>query len=118
MSRRRWLRLAFVAGVAAVAAGAWVAWLSGPSRFTVQWAAKGMTRAEVINAVGGPPLDYTDDRRPLPFGRADYPQWTVHGRQLTVHFGPDGRADQVTVRPYYPKDSETLVDELLDWLGL
>jgi hypothetical protein len=118
MRRRRWLRLALVAGTVAVAAWAWVAWFSGPSRFTVQRAAKGMTRAEVVAAVGGPPLDYTDDPLTTPFGRADYPQWTVHGRRLIVHFGPDGRADQVTVQKYYPTGSHTLVDELLDWLGL
>ena len=99
MRRRR-----VIAGlvVVALAVGLTV-WLwprpTGPRLATFQQVQPGMTRAEVYDALGGPPGDYTDlgFTYAVPSHRTEF--WVANDGMLTVKYGDDGRVAKATTEP-------------------
>jgi hypothetical protein len=128
--RRRRLRTAAVLACGAIFFGAYVWYAIAASRAQAALVAayeeinarsnEGLTEADVIAIVGGPPDDGPSPGVKGPFkggGQTGIPttprMWTRYGTQMEVHFGEDG-----TVKSEYISDPPGLGEKVARGLGL
>jgi hypothetical protein len=121
MTRRRVLCGLLLASALLVCFAGWLRVASGSRVSLVRFeqVKKGMSREEVIRTVGGPPGDYSADRR-RPFCRGVLPEherWLCDDGELFVRFDDDDTAAHLEVFDAL-RPTPTLTEQIRRWLGL
>jgi hypothetical protein len=122
MTRRR-VQLLLVLAMLGCFVG--VAWFARRHRVVTVWrfqeAHKGMSREEVIHAVGGPPGHYARGIvfvTPRRWEQKNHESWLCDDGELLVRFDDSGMATDVTVAPVLGLQPLTLTERIRRWLGL
>ena len=105
MNRRRWVGVVLVAGgaIAGAAAAVLVLWARDPGPGPFARVRQGMTREEVVAAVGKPPISASGVALPDDVPAPPFEEWMAKDEHLLVVFGPDGRAVRVEATPAAPR---------------